>query len=615
MSAPDDERGLDQASDLQLVGRLWPFVRPDAWTLGLALLLTPAIAALNLAQPLLLKEAIDGHLVPEVLDGLDQVALLYLAAVLGAYITEAAYSLALSWGGERTILRLRKALYSHALTLAQRFFDRQPAGKLLTRVTNDVEALGESIASGVVSIVLDLLLILGIGGTMLWLNWQLSLLLLLLAPPLLGSIEWMRLQLKRLFVVVREAQADLNAFLAERVDGAQVIQLQGAQPWAEAEFARRSRTFTEANKSANIYDAAMFAVVDGASRIFVAVVLWGGTGLAADALAAVGIEGAAPPLSVGLLVAFMDYLDRLFRPLRELSGKITILQRAATSLQRLFWLLDVNDKVEPGTVAAPRLRGALVLEGVRFRYRPDQPEVLKGVDLRVEPGQSVAVVGATGSGKTTLMRLLDRSYDGYTGSVRVDGHELRALDPAGLRRQLVAVRQDIQLFAQPLSFNVDLGNSEISVTAREAAAAAANATGFVERLGWGHVLRERGADLSVGEGQLLTFARALAHDPVLVILDEATASVDSLTEGLVQEAIGRILEGRTVLIVAHRLSTVQRADRIAVMADGQVVEFGAHAELLALGGRYAALVAAGQVALGEGSPAQAQVQAGAPDVG
>ncbi len=390
MSAPDDEHGLDKASDLQLVGRLWPFVRPDAWTLGLALLLTPAIAALNLAQPLLLKEAIDKHLVPEVLVGLDQVALLYLGAVLGAYLTEAAYSLALSWGGERTILRLRKALYGHALTLAQRFFDRQPAGKLLTRVTNDVEALGESIASGVVSIVLDLLLILGIGGTMLWLNWQLSLLLLLLAPPLLGSIEWMRLQLKRLFVVVREAQADLNAFLAERVDGAQVIQLQGAQPWAEAEFARRSRAFTEANKSANIYDAAMFAVVDGASRIFVAVVLWWGTGLSADALAAVGIDGAAPPLSVGLLVAFMDYLDRLFRPLRELSGKITILQRAATSLQRLFWLLDVDDKVAPGAVAAPRLQGALVLEGVRFRYRPDQPEVLKGVDLRVEPGQSVA---------------------------------------------------------------------------------------------------------------------------------------------------------------------------------------------------------------------------------
>jgi ABC-type multidrug transport system fused ATPase/permease subunit len=257
----------------------------------------------------------------------------------------------------------------------------------------------------------------------------------------------------------------------------------------------------------------------------------------------------------------------------------------------------------------------LVLEDVRFRYRPDQPEVLKGVNLRVEPGQSVAVVGATGSGKTTLMRLLDRSYDGYTGSVQLDGHELRDLDPASLRRQLVAVRQDIQLFAQPLAFNVDLGNPEISAAAREAAAAAANASVFVERLGWDHVLRERGADLSVGEGQLLTFARALAHDPVVVILDEATASVDSLTEGLVQEAIGRILEGRTVLIVAHRLSTVQRADRIAVMADGQVVEFGAHAELLALGGRYAALVAAGQVALGDVGPAKSHAPAGAPDVG
>lgn len=598
MSAADD--GIDQGSELRLIARLWPFLRPDAWILLLAVVLTPAIAALSLSQPLLLKEAIDGHLVPMQLEGLGAVSLQYLLTVIGAYIAEAGYSLALSYGGERAILRMRVALFKHALSLSQRFFDGQPAGRLLTRVTNDVEALGESIASGVISIVLDVLMIVGISGTMLYLDWRLCLLLVLLAPPLLGSIEWMRRRLKVLFVVVREAQADLNAFLAERVDGVSVVQLQGAQDHASRAFAARNLRFAEASKTANWYDAGMFAVVDGASRIFVAVVLWWGTGLAAGLLSSLGVQVEADPLTVGLLVAFMDYLDRLFRPLRELSGKVTILQRAATSLARLFWLLDTDDKVPEGAVEPGRLSGELELRDVRFRYRPDLPEVLKGVNLRVEAGQSVAVVGATGSGKTTLMRVLDRSYEGYQGSVLVDGVELATLRTSALRRQLVAVRQDVQVFAQSMGFNVDLGNPGISVEGRIAAARAANALPFIERLGWGHVLRDRGADLSVGQGQLLTFARALAHDPVLVILDEATASVDSLTESLVQAAIGELLVGRTVLIVAHRLSTVQRADRIAVMHEGRVVEFGSHAELMAEGGRYAALVQAGMSAMDGG---------------
>ena len=613
MSEPEDD--IDKGSELRLIARLWPFVRPDAWTLGLAIVLTPLIAALSLAQPLLLKEAIDGHLVPMQVEGLSEVAFKYLFTVIGAYIAEATYSLALSWGGERTILRLRTALFQHALSLSQRFFDRQPAGRLLTRVTNDVEALGESIASGVVSIVLDVLMIIGISGTMLYLDWRLCLLLLCLAPPLLGSIEWMRRRLKVLFVVVREAQADLNAFLAERVDGVSVVQMQGAQDHAARAYAARNLRFADASKTANWYDAGMFAVVDGASRIFVAVVLWWGTGVAAKALTAAGLPIAFDPLSVGLLVAFMDYLDRLFRPLRELSGKVTILQRAATSLARLFWLLDMDDRVPDGDRDPGRLTGAIELRDVRFRYRPDQPEVLKGVNLRVEAGQSVAVVGATGSGKTTLMRVLDRSYAGYEGNVLVDGMELATLRTGALRAQLVAVRQDVQVFAQSMGFNVDLGNPDIPPEAREAAARAANALPFIERLGWDHVLRDRGADLSVGQGQLLTFARALAHDPVVVILDEATASVDSLTESLVQAAIARLLVGRTVLIVAHRLSTVQRADRIAVMHEGRVVEFGSHAQLMLAGGRYAELVQAGMMALDGGRPGVAPAPLAAPGEG
>ncbi len=592
--SPDNERL--EASDLALLRRMWPYARPDRGPLTLAFLLTPVIAALNLAQPWLLGRVIDEHVVTGQLAGLRDLALLYLGAIIAAYFIEAVYTLSLSWTGQRTILRLRQALYAHTLTLPQSFTDQQPAGKLLTRVTSDVESLGDSLTAGVITIALDLLMIAGVLGAMLWLDWRLTCVLLLLTPPLLAVVEALRRQLRKLYLEIREALASVNAYMAEHVDGVQVVQLFGVAEERQAAFAERNDRFRRASKTSNVYDASMYSVVDGASSIFIAVMLAYAAGLALPLLAPLGIS--AEPVSVGILVAFMDYLARLFRPLRELSGKVSVIQRAIAALSKIFWLFETPQSPPDGAETMGELRGHVALRGVRFRYRDGLPEVLRGVDLEVSPGTVVAVVGASGSGKTTLTRLLDRSYEGYSGSITIDGVELSTLSRSSLRSRIATVRQDIQVFSEPLRFNVTLDSPRIDTETAARSASLVHADHFVERLGWDHVLRERGADLSVGEGQLLTFARTMAHDPDMIILDEATASVDSLTEGLVQDAIAQILARKTVIVIAHRLSTIQHADRIAVMDKGVVVEQGTHAELMAAGGAYAALVAAGQAQAG-----------------
>jgi ATP-binding cassette subfamily B protein len=332
----------------------------------------------------------------------------------------------------------------------------------------------------------------------------------------------------------------------------------------------------------------MFAVVDSTGRICIALLLWYGSS-----------EMLSGTVTAGLLVAFIDYLDRLFRPLQQFSGKVAVIQRATAALEKIFTLLDDGTRIEDVGVEPGSVEGRIQLRNVRFAYEPGQ-DVLHGIDLEVAPGEVVALVGHTGCGKTTISRLLTRAYDGYRGSITLDGIEISTIRPAALRRHVAAVHQDVHLFGDTVAFNVGLGAEGMDEARLRAAAALVHADSLVDGLaeGWDHELRERGANLSSGQGQLLTFARTMAYDPVVVILDEATASVDSVTEARVQDAVSRILEKKTVLVIAHRLSTIAKADRIVVLEGGRVIEQGDHSHLLAQNGRYADLVRKGLGAVG-----------------
>lgn len=575
---------------------IWPYLRPDRAKFLAALLLTPVVAGLGVLQPMLLKGAIDRHVTGGQTEGLWADAGWYLAAVIGAFAVEAVYTVITAYAAENSILRLRKFVVRHVLTLSQRFFERQPVGQLMSRATSDIDSLNEALAAGSISIVLDVLTMLGTLTGMFFLDAKLTLLLLLVGPPIGAVVEFCRRRMRALFADIRDSLASLNAYVAERIAGMEVIQLFGLEPRVNQRFTTLNERYRDANVTNNFYDAALYAFIDGVASICIAMILAYATGFGNEAV------------TVGLVVAFLDYIERLFRPLRELSGKITFLQRASTALDKISWLLGVDDRITPGVATNRSFTGRLSIRNLRFRYRPDGPAILDGVSLDVEPGEVVAVVGRTGAGKSTLVRLLARVHDGYEGNILVDGDELSQIPPADIRRAVGSVRQEVQLFRDTLRFNVTLGDPTLNPARVEAAIVESGAAKIAARNADGleHVVRERGGDLSAGEAQIISLARTLARDPAIVILDEATASVDPVSERILQAALEQLFANRTCVVIAHRISTITRADRILVLDAGRVAESGTHAQLLARNGLYAGLYREGLAAM----EAQAKPSAG-----
>jgi ATP-binding cassette subfamily B protein len=525
--------------------------------------------------------------------GLRFTAMLFLGAVMAEFFASAVQVYALQRVGYVTINDLRRAIFRHVLRLPARFYDKTPIGSLLSRSTSDIEALSETLAFGVFTILTDVAVIVSIVAAMFVLDARLTLISLAVAPLLAILVRYFSSRLRALQLEIRKAQSVQSGYLAEQLAGVTVAQLFGREQATASEYERLGGRYLRATKTANWYDASLYSLMDGISALCVALLIY----FAAPQL--FPATPAATGVTLGLLFAFIDYLQRVFVPIREFSAKLATIQRAVASLERIYGLLDepAEARSNPGD-RDPLLgfTGGVEVRDLRFRYRPDAGEVLRGISFDIAPGEIVAVVGRTGSGKTSLGRILTRTYDDYQGHVRLQAAagpvEVRDVVPDALRRHVLMVQQDVFLFNDDVAHNVSLGEPGLAddPVRIEAALRTVQAADFVAaRGGLGFVVGERGRNLSAGEAQLLAFARVAARSPTFLILDEATASVDSMTEHKVQAAIETLLRGRSVLVIAHRLSTVRRADKILVMHAGEVVEQGKHEDLLARGGVYAEL--------------------------
>src|SRR5215213_3523843 len=575
----DQDEAVDKSYDSRLLRRLLVYLRPYRGLTVLAVLLLLSGAALALVGPLLTQRALDVAIPARNTGLLGTLALLLLSALLLEFVVEYGQTLLTTYLGQRVMYDLRMQIFDHLQRLSISYFDRNPVGRLMTRVTSDVETLNELFSSGVVTVFGDVFTLVAIMGMMLYIDWRLALVTFAVIPLVWLTARIFRRRVRQAFGDIRVRLARLNAFLQERLSGMQVVQLCGREEDTARRFAALNRDHLEAHlRSITIY-AVFFPVVEVLTAVAMALLLWYG-----------GLRVLDGTLTVGILAAFIQYTRRFFQPLQDLSEKFNLLQSAMASSERIFALLDQPVTVrEPETpVPLPRpVRGAVRFEHVWFRYSPDGPWVLRDVSFTASPGQTIALVGHTGAGKTTIVSLLLRFYDPDRGRILIDGIDIRELRTSDLRALIGFVQQDLFLFTGDILHNLTL-DAPITAEHAQDAARRVGADRFIERLpsGYHHELGERGRSLSVGERQLLSFARALALDPRILVLDEATSSVDAEAEAQIQRAIAELMAGRTSLVVAHRLSTVLHADEILVLHHGEIRERGSHRELLTQRGLY-----------------------------
>jgi ATP-binding cassette, subfamily B, multidrug efflux pump len=594
-----DDEVPGRAFDRRLIRRLWEAAGPHRRLIVGATLLFPAVSVLELAQPYLLKVGIDRYILRGDWLGLTRVGAVFLGSLVALYGLRMAESYLMAATGQRVMHDLREALFAHLLALEARFYDTNPVGRLMTRVLNDVEAVNDAFASGLFAVVADVVTLVGVVAVMFWMDWRLTLVAFSLMPVLVIGAGYFRVRARDAYRTVRQRLGVLNGFLQESLQGMSVIQLFARERHELREFRRLNKAYRRSLFQSTIYEASLYAGVEAVGSVAVALLLWYGAG---------GIGGGT--LTFGTLVAFIQYTNRFFLPIRDLGAKYTVMQSAMASSERIFGLLERAPAIaSPPTPVTPRRapsEPAVELRSVWYAYE-DERWVLRDCSLTVAPGEHVAIVGATGEGKTTCARLLNRSYDARRGQVLVDGVDVREWDLWRLRRHVGVVFQDTLLFAGTVDANLRLGaDGDDAGAAEEPAAVAAghahrrdveraielaNAGAFIRSLprGLDEELGERGANVSHGQRQLLAIARALVYNPAVLVMDEATSSVDPESERLIQTAMQRLLEGRTTITIAHRLSTIQHADRILVLHRGRVHEEGTHAELVRRGGLYATL--------------------------
>ena len=614
-----EEEALGKAYDARLMRRLWRWVAPYGWQVVATLLLTAPMFALELAPAWIVKTGLDralgdagtqaagggalgGLLAPPAgIDALAWLAGLYLVAMAGGAALQFLHTVLMSRTGQSAMRDLRRDVYGHILGLHLGFFDRHPVGRLVTRATNDVENVSEMFSSGIVALVTDVIKMVGFATVLFLVDARLALVAFLVVPALAACAVFFRARMRGAFRLIRVRIARINAMIQESVTGMKVVQLFSREERNQRDFEEMNAAHRDAWRQSIRYDAALFAAVEIAGGISTAIIIAQGTGLA----------------SAGTLYVFIDWMRRFFMPLRDLSAKYSVMQSAMASCERIFQLLDTAPAVRdarpaassssaaepsagpgPGVAgASPAVAGALaagpartgevVFENVWLAYQGED-WVLRDLSLRVAPGERAALVGATGAGKTSVIKLLARLYEPTRGRILLDGVDLREIPQRELRGRIAMVLQDVFLFSGSVASNIALGRTDVDRAAVERAAQAVEAHRFIERLprGFDTELRERGSDLSAGQRQLLSFARAVAHGGDLLVLDEATSSVDAETEELVQRGLHALLARRTAIVIAHRLSTIQDVDTIHVLHRGRCVESGSHDELLARRGAY-----------------------------
>ena len=577
-----DDDVLGKAYDSRLMRRLLTYLRPYRGQVTLAVVAIIGHSALDLAPPYLTKIVIDRYIPIGDLRGLGTLAALYLVALIASFVLEYLQTWTMQLIGQRIMFDLRMELVTHLHRLDLRFYDRNPVGRLMTRLTTDVDVLNELFTSGVVSVFGDVFTLIGIMGVLIWMDWRLAIAAFSVLPLIAAITHWFRVNARESYRTVRTWIARINAYLQERITGMATVQLYRREARDFETFDEIDRRHRDANVQSIFYYAVFYPAVELVGALAASLILWvGGARI---------IANGDDMLTLGSLVAFLQYSQRFFRPISDLSEKFNILQGAMASSERIFGLLDTPLEI---TSKSPEKRttwngpGVIRFENVSFAYVEGEP-VLKNVSFEVRPGERIGIVGATGSGKTTIVSLLLRFYDVQSGRITVDGVDIREMDLSDLRSLFGLVLQDVQLFAGTIGGNVRLGNQSISDEDVRDALEAVHASSFVDRLpnGLDSVVAERGSTLSVGQKQLLSFARALAFNPRVLVLDEATSSVDTDTELLIRDALNVVMRGRTTIAIAHRLSTIQDMDRILVMHRGELRESGTHQELLALRGIY-----------------------------